>query len=62
MRLKPNECIVLEDSETGVLAGNKAGMKVIAVANKYTKHHDFSKADKVVKSLSDITISMLNNL
>jgi len=44
------------------LAGNKAGMEVIAVPNKYTKHHDFSKADKVVKSLSDITISMLNNL
>ena len=62
LRLKPNECIVLEDSETGILAGNKAGMEVIAVPNKYTKHHDFSKADKVVKSLSDITISMLNNL
>src|SRR3989344_4953267 len=62
LRLKPNKCIVLEDSETGILAGNKAGMEVIAVPNKYTKHHDFSKADKVVKSLSDITISMLNNL
>jgi beta-phosphoglucomutase-like phosphatase (HAD superfamily) len=47
---------VIEDSESGVIAAKAAGMKVIAVPNRYTKHQDFSKADKIVKSLSEITI------
>ncbi|MDO8658383.1 MAG: HAD family phosphatase [Candidatus Levybacteria bacterium] len=60
--VKPWQCVVIEDSETGILSAKAAGMKVIAVPNKYTKHHNFSKSDKIVNSLSDITVSMLNNL
>jgi beta-phosphoglucomutase len=55
-------CVVIEDSQAGVMAGKSAGMKVIAVPNKWTKHQDFSKADMIVKSLSEITIAMLKNL
>jgi HAD superfamily hydrolase (TIGR01509 family) len=62
LKVAPSFCVVIEDSGAGVLAGKSAGMKVIAVPNKYTKHQDFSKADKVVKSLSEITMSLLQNL
>lgn len=62
LQVKPENCLAIEDSETGVLAGKTAGMKVIAVPTKYTKNQDFSKADKIVKSLSDITIQMINSL
>ena len=37
-------------------------MKVIAVPNIYTKDHDFSRADKVVESLSDINLELLESL
>lgn len=50
----PEDCLVLEDSESGVEAAEKVGMRVIAVPNQYTVNHDFSKADQVVNSLADI--------
>lgn len=62
LRIKPQYCVALEDSETGVLSAKRAGLKVITVPNKFTKYQDFSKADKIVKSLSDITIKLLTNL
>jgi HAD superfamily hydrolase (TIGR01509 family) len=58
LKIAPSLCVVIEDSESGVLAGKNAGMKVIAVPNKYTAHQDFSKADKVVNNLSEITLKM----
>jgi len=48
---KPEECIVLEDSSNGCLAGKRAGCYVIAVPTEYTDHQDFSMADVVVKDL-----------
>lgn len=60
--LKPEECLALEDSETGVISAYNAGMKVIAVPNKFTLNQNFSKADRVVSKLSDITISLINSL
>src|SRR5207248_6005306 len=47
----PKDCVVFEDAQSGVEAGNSAGAKVIAVPNAFTKSHDHSKADIVVRSL-----------
>ena len=55
LKVNPSECLVLEDSGFGVESGKAAGMKVIAVPNKYTSHQDFSKADLIVNSLEKIT-------
>lgn len=60
LKISPTECVVLEDSEIGVIAGHTAGMKVIAVPNKYTKDHNFSKADKIVESLEYVKMSLIN--
>jgi beta-phosphoglucomutase-like phosphatase (HAD superfamily) len=62
LKVEPSFCVVIEDSQAGVMAGKSAGMKAIAVPNKYTMHQDFAKADKIVKNLSEITIKMLRNL
>ena len=62
LRVKPESCLVLEDAESGVEAGKRANMKVIAVPNQYTKSHDFSKADLVVNSLEDIKWSTISKL
>lgn len=62
LRVKPKECIVLEDAEPGVIAGKAAGMKVIAIPNRFTKHQNFEKADKIVNSLEDITLPLLQNM
>lgn len=55
-------CLVIEDTEHGVIAAKRAGMKVIAVPNKYTMDQDFSKADKMVESLEYIDVKTFINL
>ncbi|MCF7861614.1 HAD family phosphatase [Candidatus Woesearchaeota archaeon] len=52
--VNPEECLALEDSESGLRAAKSAGMYAIAVPNEYTKKHDFSIADKVIKNISEV--------
>ena len=51
MGVEPSECIVLEDSSNGCIAGKRAGCYVIAVPTEYTYHQDFTSADVVVNDL-----------
>ncbi|MCJ7723364.1 MAG: HAD-IA family hydrolase [Anaerolineales bacterium] len=51
--VKPEECIVIEDSRNGVLAANAAGMRVVATTNIYTEKEDLSDADIIVSCLGD---------
>lgn len=55
----PDDCMVIEDAEKGILAAHAAGMKSIAVPNRHTYRHDFTHATHIVASLNDITDDML---
>ncbi len=48
---KPENCIVLEDSSNGCIAGQRADCYVIAVPTEFTDHQDFSSADAIVNDL-----------
>jgi len=57
---KPTECLVLEDSVNGMIAGKAARMKVIVVPDEL--HFDdprFSLADGKLKSMEDFDLGML---
>lgn len=54
LRVQSKECLVLEDAPRGVQAGKAAGMTVFAIPSQYTKGQDFSQADKVLNSLSEV--------
>ena len=51
--IPPENCLVLEDAETGVLAGKKAKMRVIGVKNN--DGQDLNVADIIVKNLLELT-------
>jgi HAD superfamily hydrolase (TIGR01509 family) len=51
--LKPEECVVIEDSRNGVLAAKAAGMHVVATTNAYTEKEDLHEADIVLTCLGD---------
>ncbi len=51
--LKPEQCVVIEDSRNGVLAAKAAGMHVVATTNFYTEREDLSDADIIVTCLGD---------
>ena len=56
--LKSSECLVVEDSETGIAAANKAGIKVVALRNKLYEEYgytpDLSEADVVIEEITEL--------
>ncbi len=60
--LPPARCIAMEDAAAGVQAAKAAGMRCIAVPNRYTRRHDFAAADVVLDGLPDVTLELLESL
>ena len=47
-------CMVIEDSSNGIKAANDAGIFVVGYDSTHSTDQDYSKADKVVSSFSQI--------
>lgn len=62
LKVKPEYCLVLEDSFYGVQAAKAAGMKCIAIPCGPTLKQDHSHADHIVKSLCEVTPELLKSL
>jgi len=48
------ECLVIEDSERGLLAATAAGLQCIVVPNEFTRGSSFAGAYKVLASITDL--------
>lgn len=59
---EPADCLVVEDSSAGVQAAKDAGMTCIACPNAVTEGQDFSRADLVVSSVSEVPRTLLASL
>jgi len=53
LAVAPADCVVIEDSNNGVVAAASAGMKCVVTVNGYTREEDFSQADIVLSCLGD---------
>jgi HAD superfamily hydrolase (TIGR01509 family) len=53
MNLLPENCLVFEDSDNGLLAAIQAGIKTIVTVNNYTKKQDFNQAILVLSDLGE---------
>ena len=60
--IEPNRAVALEDSEPGCRAAKLAGMKAVAIPNKFSERQDFKVADLVVKSAEDLDLKSLEEL
>jgi beta-phosphoglucomutase family hydrolase len=61
LRVKPNECIVFEDSVSGIMAAKNAGMKVVALITTHTQE-ELPEPELFIKNFSDTKLAnYLNN-
>jgi len=61
--IHPHDCLALEDSPVGVLAAKAANMQCIAVPEAENYQHPYlAIADRVLDSLTDFNLTMLNEL
>ena len=52
--LEPGRCLVVEDSERGLTAAARAGMRCLVVPNELTRHGDFSASHRVLESIRQV--------
>ena len=57
--LRPDECIVVEDSERGLTAAMAAGLECLVVLSQWTKDGDFRGARKVLENVSCVPEEVL---
>lgn len=55
----PARTVALEDSAHGVAAAKAAGLRVVAVPNRITRHSALDHADLVARSLAEVTVEGL---
>ena len=56
--VKPENCLVIEDSDNGVLAGKRAGMKVIGYQNQEYGNQQLKNADYIVTNMAQVTYDL----
>ena len=61
-KILPQQCVVIEDSHWGLQAAQAANMKTVAVTNTYPPEKLAQFAEKVVKSLDELSLLDLENL
>jgi HAD superfamily hydrolase (TIGR01509 family) len=59
--IKPEECVVIEDSKDGIASAHAAGMKCVAVATSFPLF-ELSHADLVVPALASLRVSQIEDL
>jgi HAD superfamily hydrolase (TIGR01509 family) len=59
LNLKPEECLVIEDTFNGITAAKRAGMGVVGVANTYPFHMLQRQANWTVDYLTDLELDRI---
>ncbi len=62
LKVAPNLCVVIEDADTGVEAGNRAGMAVVGFEQFNTTKGSLAKADLIANTFTDLSYQVLENL
>lgn len=62
LQLPPTDCIVIEDSQSGIESAKAAGCHCIAVRNHNIPLQDYSRADVTVGALADITLEFISGI
>ncbi len=59
LQLPPAQCLALEDSGNGLRAATAAGLATLITPTRFTAHHDFAAALRVVPDLGQVNLALL---
>lgn len=59
LAVRPEDCLVFEDAQNGVVSAKKAGMSCVALVNQPWSRGDYSLADWKINSFADDVINKL---
>jgi HAD superfamily hydrolase (TIGR01509 family) len=62
LSIEPSRCVVVEDAPVGILAGHRAGMKVIGMTTPPATHQLLREADLIVSNFSQLSYETLVKL
>lgn len=62
LQVRPDQCLVFEDSIAGIQAAKAAGMTVVAVPNSITRNLNFSHADQIVFGLDQVNVKRFDTM
>jgi beta-phosphoglucomutase-like phosphatase (HAD superfamily) len=62
LQVEPCHAVALEDSEPGCRAAKRAGLKAVAIPNRFSERQDLSFADLIVKSATELNLDRLATL
>lgn len=57
--LEPAQCLAFEDSNNGLRSALAAGLATLITPTRYTAHHDFSGAMRIVPDMSEVDLTQL---
>jgi HAD superfamily hydrolase (TIGR01509 family) len=60
--LPPRRCLVVEDAYKGIIAATRAGSRVVAIPNDYTRDNDFSAAQRILASLDELEVETVEQV
>lgn len=61
LKLKPAQCLAFEDSNNGLRSATAAGLATLITPTRYTAHHDFTGAMRVVPDLGQVHLTKLRH-
>lgn len=59
LKLPPAQCLAFEDSGNGLQSATAAGLATLITPTRYTAHHDFTAAMRVVPDLNHVNLAQL---
>jgi HAD superfamily hydrolase (TIGR01509 family) len=62
LQVEPSHAVALEDSEPGCRAAKNAGLKAVAIPNRFSERQDLTVADLIVKSATELDVDRLADL
>ena len=54
LNLPPEDCLAIEDTNQGLMAASRAGLKTVITVNEYTQNQDFKLANLVLNHLGEV--------